>query len=126
LDHQKATAEDAGNNFFLNGPQSINKYRAEEAARLLSELNDEVGGEANTRSLEDILVNDPFYLTSFTLVVAHNLDIALLDRLSQLLWSDPSFPPLIIIRSAGFLAEFFIQFHEHTSELSFPPSYPSR
>lgn len=25
-------------------------------------------------------------------------------------------PSLVVVRSAGFLAEFFIQFHEHTSE----------
>jgi len=55
---------------------------------------------------------------SFTLIVAHNLQTSLLDQLSGLLWSNASFPHLVVVRSAGFLAEFFIQFHEHTSEVS--------
>jgi amyloid beta precursor protein binding protein 1 len=65
-----------------------------------------------------VLENDPAYLTSFTLVIAHNLETKLLGRLSQLLWDNPSHIPLVIVRSAGFLAEFFIQFHEHPSGFS--------
>jgi hypothetical protein len=48
---------------------------------------------------------------------AHNLHPATLERLSDYLWSDPTFPTLMIVRSAGFLAEFFIQFHEHHGKL---------
>jgi amyloid beta precursor protein binding protein 1 len=35
--------------------------------------------------------------------------------LSALLWSDALAPMLVVVNSAGFLAEFSIQFHEHTS-----------
>ena len=38
------SAADAGNNFFFEGPDSIDKPRAEEAVRLLLELNDSVDG----------------------------------------------------------------------------------
>jgi amyloid beta precursor protein binding protein 1 len=116
LDHTDVTPEDAGNNFFLEGQSSIGKSRAQEAVRLLTELNDSVEGRADTSNLEDILQNNPSYLTSFTLVITHNIHPVLLNRLSTLLWSDTSFPILVVVRSAGFLAEFFIQFHEHASE----------
>lgn len=113
LDPAKVTPEDAGNNFFLEGPSSIGKFRAEEAVRLLGELNDGVEGKADLRSLEEVLEKDKDWLTEFTIVIAHNLEAGLLERLSALLWEDESFPPLVVVRSAGFLAEFYIQFHEH-------------
>jgi len=116
LDHENVSPEDAGNNFFLEGHSSIGKSRAEEAVRLLSELNDGAEGKADTSNLEEILANDPSYLTSFTVVIAHNLEKKLLDQLSTFLWSDYSFPTLVVVKSAGFLAELFIQFHEHTSK----------
>lgn len=122
LDHELVSHADAGNNFFLEGFDSIGKNRAVEAVRLLAELNDGVEGHADSRSLTAVLDNDPAWIASFTIVIAHNLDNPLLDRLSSFLWSDPSRPPLVVVRSAGFLAEFFIQFHEHTSE---PTCFPS-
>lgn len=116
LDHEAVSHPDAGNNFFLEGFDSIGKNRASEAVRLLAELNDSVKGVADSRTLSAVLDTDPEWLASFTIVIAHNLDSVLLERLSSFLWSEPSRPPLVIVRSAGFLAEFFIQFHEHTSE----------
>lgn len=115
LDHAKVSHSDAGNNFFLEGSDSIGKYRAEEAVRLLSELNDGVEGRANTKTLGGILESQPEWITSFTIVIAHNLDQSLLHKLSALLWKDSRYPPLVVVRSAGFLADFYIQFHEHTS-----------
>ncbi|KAN0082730.1 hypothetical protein V8E55_008525 [Tylopilus felleus] len=114
LDHETVSHADAGNNFFLEGFDSIGKNRAVEAVRLLAELNDSVEGRPDTRTLEAVLDTDPAWLASFTIVIAYNLDNHLLDRLSSFLWSDSSRPPLVVVRSAGFLAEFFIQFHEHT------------
>ncbi|KAG6863905.1 hypothetical protein C0991_002172 [Blastosporella zonata] len=125
LDHAKVSPEDAGNNFFLEGPSSIGKSRAEEAVRLLGELNDGVVGVADTSNVEELLENKPSYFTSFTIVIAHNLEPKLLDKLSTLLWADDSLPPLVAIRSAGFLAEFFIQFHEHTIIESHSETSPS-
>jgi amyloid beta precursor protein binding protein 1 len=114
LDPNKVTPEDAGNNFFLEGPSSIGKSRAEEAVKLLGELNESVEGKADVRSLEEVLANDKEWLSEFTIVIAHNLEAEPLEQLAALLWEDQSYPPLVVVRSAGFLAEFYIQYHEHT------------
>ena len=47
MDAQDVTPEDAGNNFFLDGMNSVGKNRAEEAVKYLSELNDGVEGVAD-------------------------------------------------------------------------------
>ncbi|KAH7923031.1 hypothetical protein BV22DRAFT_1130938 [Leucogyrophana mollusca] len=125
LDHESVSPADAGNNFFLEGLRSIGKPRADEAVRLLSELNDGVEGKADKRTLESILESEPEWLTSFTLVIAHNIHPLLLGKLSSLLWNDSTYPPLMVVRSAGFLAEFFIQFHEHTIIESHSETAPS-
>ncbi|PFH49613.1 hypothetical protein AMATHDRAFT_4765 [Amanita thiersii Skay4041] len=128
LDKSIVTPEDAGNNFFLEGPDSIGKSRAEETVHFLAELNEGVDGRADTRELRELL-NDPKgaaeWLGTYTIVIAHNLDNGLLEKLSTLLWEDESLPPLVVVHSAGFLAEFAIQFHEHTIIESHLESSPS-
>ncbi|KAG6332127.1 hypothetical protein ID866_6964 [Astraeus odoratus] len=125
LDHATTSHADAGNNFFLEGLASVGKPRATESVRLLCELNDSVDGHADTRRLESLIDSDPDWVASFTVVIAHNLDGPILAKLSSLLWHHPSHPPLIIVRSAGFLAEFFIQLHEHTIIESHSETAPS-
>jgi NEDD8-activating enzyme E1 regulatory subunit len=117
LDHAVVSPADAGNNFFLEGPTSIGRNRAEEAVRLLAELNDSVDARADTRDIADVLASDPSYFSDFSLIITHNLPAVLLTRLAELLWRSPSSAPLISVRSAGFLAEFFVQFHFHESAL---------
>ena len=77
------------------------------------ELNDGVNGKADLRSLEDVLASDKEWLSEFTIVIAHNLEEAPLEKLASLLWEDQSYTPLVVVRSAGFLAEVYIQYHEH-------------
>ncbi|KAJ7145207.1 hypothetical protein C8R43DRAFT_1013212 [Mycena crocata] len=125
LDSATVTPRDAGNNFFLEGDSSIGKSRAEEAVRLLAELNDGVEGKADTSSLQEILNTNPAYFASYTLVIAHNLEPKLLERVSTLLWADDTLPMLVVANSAGFLGEFFIQFHEHTIIDSHSETAPS-
>lgn len=69
------------------------------------------------RTLDDLLSEDKEWFGKFTIVITHNLDESSLQKLSQILWEDRTYPPLLVIRSAGFLAEFYLQFHEHDSEL---------
>lgn len=119
LDHRITSAADAGNNFFLDGPSSIGKPRAEEVVRLLSELNDSVEGKADTRDLKDILQSQDGgkeWLCSYQVIIAHNLETELLDQVSKITWEDERKPILVVVNEAGFLAEFGIQFHEHPSE----------
>jgi len=61
LDDGLVTNEDAGNNFFLEGLDSVGKKRAEEEVRLLNEMNDDVQGEANTSVSDFILVYHYIY-----------------------------------------------------------------
>lgn len=115
LDSAITTPADAGNNFFLNARESIGKPRAQEAVPLLRELNESVQGEAVLKDVKDLLGTEQGkdWLTGFSIVIAHNLDKPTLEELSALLWSNPEGPPLVTVRSAGFLAEFHIQYHEH-------------
>lgn len=115
LDSTITSPADAGNNFFLNGHNSIDKPRAEEAVPLLRELNDSVDGIADTRDLATLLESEDGreWIKSFSLVIAHNLESSTLDSLAGLLWEDPSNPPLMVVRSAGLLADFYVQIHEH-------------
>lgn len=120
LDSEDVTPQDAGNNFFLEGNSSIGKNRAEEAVRLLLELNDGVDGKADTRNIEDVLASGKDgidWILSFTIVITHNLEASLLGKLSKLLYETPQAPSLIVVKTAGFIAEFAIQFHEHASQL---------
>ncbi|KAI1787211.1 hypothetical protein LXA43DRAFT_975390 [Ganoderma leucocontextum] len=127
LDSAITTPADAGNNFFLNATHSLGKHRAQEAVPLLRELNESVQGEAVVKDLKDLLDTDQGrdWISSFSLVIAHNLNKDVLTQLSTLLWADPNGPPLISVRSAGFLAEFHIQYHEHCVSQSHSENAPS-
>lgn len=118
LDPANASPADAGNNFFLNASDSIGKPRAAEAVPLLQELNESVNGAADVRALKDVLATEEGreWIKGFSLVITHNLERDTLDTLSSLLWEDTAGPPLIVVRSSGFLADFFIQYHEHCGE----------
>ncbi|KAM5543775.1 hypothetical protein V8D89_002392 [Ganoderma adspersum] len=127
LDSAITSPADAGNNFFLNATHSLGKPRAQEAVPLLRELNESVQGEAVIKHLKQLLDTDQGrdWLSSFSLVIAHNLDKHLLSQLSTLLWANLNGPPLISVRSAGFLAEFHIQYHEHCVSQSHSENAPS-
>ncbi|KAF8326828.1 uncharacterized protein EI90DRAFT_2929486, partial [Cantharellus anzutake] len=124
LDAGDVTPEDAGNNFFLHY-NSIGKPRAEEAVRFLNEMNDSVQGEADTSDISLVITQRPEYFKTFHLVIAHNTSESVLAPVSKILWEDPLAPPLIVVRSAGFLADFSVQFHEHTIVDSHSEDLPS-
>ncbi|KAI0079164.1 hypothetical protein K474DRAFT_1689972 [Panus rudis PR-1116 ss-1] len=127
LDDATVSGADAGVNFFLNGFHSIGKSRAEEAVPLLRELNDSVDGAAVVKSLDEVLSSEDgrAWVKSFSLVIAHNLPKGTLEKLSALLWEDLTDPPLIVVRSAGFLADFYIQFREQCIIESHSEAAPS-
>ncbi|THH17970.1 hypothetical protein EUX98_g9034 [Antrodiella citrinella] len=127
LDPKSVSPADAGNNFFLNGYSSIGKNRAEEAVPLLTELNDSVDGKASTKDIDELLRTDEGreWIKSFTLVIAHNLGKDTIETLSKLLWDGLANPPLLVVRSAGFLADFYIQFHEQCIIEPHSETFPS-
>ncbi|KAI0746401.1 hypothetical protein C8Q80DRAFT_1174962 [Daedaleopsis nitida] len=127
LDATVTTPADAGNNFFLNARDSVGKPRAQEAVPLLRELNEAVQGEPVVKDVSDLLATDQGkdWILGFSLVITHNLNKSTLQELSTLLWANPDGPPLISIRSAGFLADFHIQYHEHCVSQSHSENAPS-
>ncbi|KAI0700659.1 hypothetical protein C8T65DRAFT_657406 [Cerioporus squamosus] len=127
LDATITSPADAGNNFFLNARSSIGKPRAQEAVPLLRELNEAVQGEAILKDVSELLGTEQGrdWIGSFSLVIAHNLKKDILDELSTLLWANPNGPPLIAVRSAGFLAQFHIQYHEHCVSQTHSDTAPS-
>ncbi|KAH9855531.1 hypothetical protein C2E23DRAFT_723950 [Lenzites betulinus] len=127
LDAAITTPADAGNNFFLNARESIGKPRAQEAVPLLRELNESVEGKAVLNDIKETLATEEGreWISTFSIIIAHNLDKPTLEELSTLLWTNPAGPPLIAVRSAGFLAEFHIQYHEHCVSQSHSETAPS-
>lgn len=128
LDDGVVEGKDLGANFFLE-TDSLGKNKAEEAIKHLGELNDSVAAHAETRALESILDDDPTYLHKFSLIIAENIPQRILERVTALLWdsstgagdgdadadaSQTVAPPLIVVRTSGFLADFGIQLKEHS------------
>ncbi|RMZ76962.1 hypothetical protein DV737_g4587, partial [Chaetothyriales sp. CBS 132003] len=97
---------DLGINFFLE-PASLGKSRAEEAKRLLSELNPDVTGHAIVKPLADWLpVQDS--LKAYNLIIlCAPVEAQHLQRLCS--YSSQSAVPLIYLQSVGFYSSFSIQ-----------------
>ncbi|RMD43623.1 hypothetical protein DV735_g1541, partial [Chaetothyriales sp. CBS 134920] len=97
---------DLGINFFLE-PASLGKPRAEEAQRLLSELNPDVTGHAISKPLAEWLpVQDS--LKPYNLIIAcAPVETQYLQRLSH--YASQSAIPLIHLHSVGFYSSFSIQ-----------------
>jgi len=97
---------DLGVNFFLE-PDSLNKSRAEETTRLLSELNPDVSGYSITSPVSEWLpVEDS--LRPFNLIlISAPMPPEPLQRLATYAHSNSI--PLIYIQSAGFYASFSVQ-----------------
>ncbi|XP_023326966.1 NEDD8-activating enzyme E1 regulatory subunit isoform X2 [Eurytemora carolleeae] len=110
LDQHKLTAEDAGNNFFLD-PECIGQSRGEVAMRLLLELNHEVRGDCVQQSVEQVLEMKRDFFSSFSLVVCCGLPERSLLNLAKILWTENI--PLVTVKTAGFLGYMRLQVREH-------------
>lgn len=86
LDSALVSNEDAGNNFFLEGPESIGKPRASEAVRLLRELNDSVDGavELSVRPYKFYKITTQFTSSSVRIYRLHYRKVHLTSRISAL------------------------------------------
>nr|XP_019049437.1 amyloid beta protein binding protein 1 [Kwoniella bestiolae CBS 10118]OCF28367.1 amyloid beta protein binding protein 1 [Kwoniella bestiolae CBS 10118] len=108
------TSQDVATNFFLH-PDSVGSPIAEQSVKYLKELNPAVDG--SPRELSSLLVSEPEFFTSFTLILASNIEPAFELQLADLLWdSNVGGPdiPLIAIRNSGFIGRVEIQLREHS------------
>ncbi|KAH8030534.1 hypothetical protein HPB51_008179 [Rhipicephalus microplus] len=110
VDGHSVTAEDVGNNFFLDS-DSIGKPRAEAAARLLVELNPDVQGDFVEETAENLLEHNPAYFSNFSAVIATGLQEKTLLALAARLWD--ANVPLLVCRSYGFIGYMRLQMNEH-------------
>lgn len=117
VDDNIVTDEDIGSNFFLEC-SSKNLNRGSEALRLILELNPAVLGVAVQEPTNQILLDNPDFFKSFSLVIATSLCEKTIQNLSNHLWDINV--PLILCRSIGFLGSFRIQLKEHAIVESHP------
>ncbi|WVQ61992.1 uncharacterized protein L199_000125 [Kwoniella botswanensis] len=112
------TSQDVATNFFLH-PDSVGSPIAEQSVKYLKELNPAVDGSAKVEEPSSLLVSEPDFITSFTLIIASNIEPSLELRLADLLWDvsngvgGPDIP-LIAIRNSGFIGRVEIQLREHS------------
>ncbi|XP_063801615.1 NEDD8-activating enzyme E1 regulatory subunit isoform X2 [Pseudophryne corroboree] len=117
VDGNVVSAEDVGNNFFLER-RSIGKNRAQSTMELLQELNEDVTGHFIPENPDKLLDNDPSFFCKFTLVIATQLPESSLLHLAESLWNYNI--PLLICRTYGFIGYMRIIVKEHTIIESHP------
>ncbi|CAN7989608.1 unnamed protein product [Ixodes pacificus] len=110
VDGNQVTAEDVGNNFFLD-KDSIGKPRAQTATKLLLELNPDVQGDFVDETPEHLLEHNPRCFSKFSVVVATGLKEKTLLDLSAKLWD--AGVPLLVCRSYGMIGYMRLQVKEH-------------
>ena len=101
VDSKIVTEADLANNFFVEAT-SIGKNRGEVVVELLQEMNPDVQScNSVNKSPEELIQQNPNFFTSFSLVVATQLD----ERSAQLLSATcyNANVPLILVTSYGFL-----------------------
>lgn len=105
-DSSNVSEADLGVNFFLD-PQSLNKSRAEEATRFLSELNPDVTGHSITLPLSDWLPLQDSLKPYNLILLAAPISQEFLQRFASYALNNSI--PLIYLQSAGFYASFSVQ-----------------
>lgn len=105
-DSATVTEKDLGVNFFLES-HSLHKSRADEARRLLSELNPDVTGHAISAPLAEWLPAEGS-LTPYNLIIlCAPISLEPLQRICS--YAQRSSIPVIYLQSTGFYASFSIQ-----------------
>ena len=117
VDGQTVTADDAGNNFYLDR-NSIGQSRAKAATELLLELNEDVCGDYIEDTVDNLLDKCATFFNMYRIVVATNLPEKSLLRLAVVLWDSDI--PLIVCRSYGLIAYIRLVLREHTVVESHP------
>lgn len=105
-DSATVTDKDLGINFFLEA-DSLNKSRAEEATRLLSELNPDVTGHAISTPLAEWLPAEDSLKQYNLILLCAPIPQEPLQRICC--YAQSHSIPIIYVQSAGFYASFSIQ-----------------
>lgn len=105
-DSATVSEADLGVNFFLEA-DSLNKPRAEEATRLLLELNPDVSGHSITSPLSEWLPLEDSLRPYNLIILSAPIAPESLQKIAS--YSYASSIPLIYLRSAGFYAAFSVQ-----------------
>lgn len=112
IDDRTITAEDAGNNFFLDA-DCIGASRAAKTCAYLQELNSDVRGDwLDVDPVSLIHKNPQHFVDSFDAVLVTDLHPTPLLALSKTLWAAQV--PLFVVDSAGFYGSLRICAPEHT------------
>ncbi|CEL09451.1 Putative Complex: human APP-BP1 binds to the amyloid protein [Aspergillus calidoustus] len=107
VDPAVVTEPDLGVNFFLED-ESLGKSRAEETCRLLKELNPDVEGSFYSKTIAEILKEEPDFVSQYRLVlisgpIKHSSLQSLCSAAKAL------GVPVLYIRSVGFYSAFSLQ-----------------
>ncbi|KAF9924370.1 NEDD8-activating enzyme E1 regulatory subunit [Linnemannia zychae] len=112
VDQGTVTQSDIGSNFFLDA-DSLGKPRAERAAELLGELNEDVKGHWVAKDILSILNEDPNYLSHFSVVIATDISRQTAVKLSALCWANQHSTPFVWVKTVGLLGAARIVLPEH-------------
>ena len=110
LDSAKVTERDLGRNFFVE-KESVGKSRAKVCQELLNELNPNVVGKSDDRSLKQVLDSDADWLKQFDTIIATEVREDELLALGKLAYANHS--SLVVVESVGFFGYCRIVNPEH-------------
>ncbi|CAF0787827.1 unnamed protein product [Adineta ricciae] len=111
IDHQSVTLADCGSNFFVH-PSMVDQPRARITCEFLSQLNPDVRGTyIDKPSIDELLKQNTFDFSQFSVVITANLPYKTLSILASLLWTIKV--PLLIARNYGFIGMIRLQVVEH-------------
>ncbi|GFF30448.1 NEDD8-activating enzyme E1 regulatory subunit [Aspergillus udagawae] len=107
VDPAVVTEPDLGVNFFLED-ESLGKFRAEETCRLLRELNPDVEGSFRSKTIAEVLQQEPDFLAHHRLVlISGPVKRSTLDTLCNA--AKALNIPVLYLHSVGFYSVFSLQ-----------------
>ncbi|KAG0378282.1 NEDD8-activating enzyme E1 regulatory subunit [Mortierella sp. AD032] len=112
IDQGTVTQSDIGSNFFLDA-DSLGKSRAERAAELLGELNEDVTGHWVAKDILSALTENPAFLSQFSMVIATDVSRQTAEKVSSLCWTNQHGIPFVWVKTVGLLGTARIAFPEH-------------
>ncbi|MFT7816777.1 NEDD8-activating enzyme E1 regulatory subunit isoform X2 [Arapaima gigas] len=122
VDGHKVAGEDVGNNYSSIGKVNyfcgLCQNRAQAAAELLQELNNDVSGNFVEESPDKLLDNDPEFFHRFSLVIGVQLIESTCLRLASVLWN--AGVPFLVCKTYGLVGYMRLAVKEHTVIESHP------